>query len=140
MNRGIGNGTEDQTEETELQALLVFVAGSRRSRRCSAGCAVTGISIFAYFYHKYEGIVDERLKQPIFASTAQIYAAPREVRPDKKLSIHWIANELHEAGYTDEGAVAGLSTGNHYSEGAQQNYCAARPASPIMRRIAPQSM
>ena len=45
--------------------------------------AAVGASVFAYFYVKYEGIVDARLKQPIFANTAQIYAAPREVRPDK---------------------------------------------------------
>ncbi|MGD1107638.1 MAG: transglycosylase domain-containing protein, partial [Terracidiphilus sp.] len=84
-----------------------------------AAAAVTGVSIFAYFYHKYEGIVDERLKQPIFASTAQIYAAPREVRPGQKLSIHWIANELHDAGYSGDGA-AQLSQLGSYSEGVQQ--------------------
>jgi penicillin-binding protein 1B len=81
--------------------------------------AVTGVSIFAYFYVKYEGIVDERLKQPIFASTAQIYAAPREVRPGQKLSIHWIANELHEAGYSGDGAAQPSQLGS-YSEGVQQ--------------------
>jgi penicillin-binding protein 1B len=81
--------------------------------------AVTGVSIFAYFYHKYEGIVDERLKQPIFASTAQIYAAPREVRPGQKLSIRWIANELHQAGYSGDGAAQPSELGS-YSEGVQQ--------------------
>jgi hypothetical protein len=40
-------------------------------------------SVFGYFYFKYQGIVDERLKQPIFANTAKIFAAPREVRPGK---------------------------------------------------------
>ncbi len=80
---------------------------------------VTGISIFAYFYVKYEGIVDERLKQPIFASTAQIYAAPREVRPGQKLSVNWIANELHEAGYSGDGAPQASPMGT-YSEGVQQ--------------------
>jgi penicillin-binding protein 1B len=84
-----------------------------------AVCALTGISIFAYFYHKYEGIVDERLKQPMFASTAQIYAAPREVRPGQKLSIHWIANELHQAGYSGNGAAQPSELGS-YSEGVQQ--------------------
>jgi penicillin-binding protein 1B len=84
-----------------------------------AVCALTGISIFAYFYHKYEGIVDERLKQPMFASTAQIYAAPREVRPGQKLSIHWIANELHQAGYSGDGAAQPSELGS-YSEGVQQ--------------------
>ena len=31
--------------------------------------------------------MDERLKQPIFANTAKIYAAPREVRPGQKLTV-----------------------------------------------------
>ncbi len=92
-----------------LLVLLVIVAAA----------AVTGVSIFAYFYHKYEGIVDERLKQPIFASTAQIYAAPREVRPGQKLSIRWIANELHDAGYSGDGAAQPSQLGS-YSEGVQQ--------------------
>src|ERR1700678_3978442 len=81
--------------------------------------AIIGISIFGYFCHKYAVIVDERLKQPIFASTAQIYAAPREVRPGQKLSIRWIANELHQAGYSGDGAAQASQLGT-FSEGAQQ--------------------
>ncbi len=91
-----------------LALLVIFVVG-----------AVTAGSVFAYFYVKYEGIVDERLKQPIFANTAQIYAAPREVRPGQKLSIHWIANELHEASYSGDGAAQPSQLGT-YSEGVQQ--------------------
>ena len=81
--------------------------------------AATGASVFAYFYIKYEGIVDERLKQPIFANTAKIYAAPREVRPGQKLTVRWIANELREAGYTTDGAPQASQLGT-YSEGVQQ--------------------
>jgi penicillin-binding protein 1B len=66
-------------------ALMVFVMGT-------------------WYYFKYQRIVDERLKQPIFANTAKIFAAPREVRPGQKLSVHLIANELREAGYTLDGA------------------------------------
>ena len=91
-----------------------------------AAAAVTGVSIFGYFYHKYVGIVDERLKQPIFANTAQIYAAPREVRPGQKLSIRWIANELHDAGYTGDGATA-IPAGKLQRRRAA-NYGRARPA------------
>ncbi len=68
--------------------------------------AVIGITIFAvfsHFYNKYAHIVDERLKQPLFANTAKIYAAPREVRPGQKLSAHLIANELREANYSVDG-------------------------------------
>ena len=79
---------------------------------------VVGFSVFGYFYVKYEHIVDERLKQPIFVDTAKIYAAPREVRPGQKLGVHLIANELREAGYTPEGAPQPSPMGT-YSEGVQ---------------------
>jgi penicillin-binding protein 1B len=71
-----------------------------------------------WYYFKYQGVVDERLKQPIFANTAKIYAAPREVRPGQKLSVRLIANELREAGYSAGGA-AQLSPLGTYSEGVQ---------------------
>jgi penicillin-binding protein 1B len=80
--------------------------------------AVVGISILGYFYFTYQGVVDERLKQPIFENTAKIFAAPREVRPGQKLTVRILANELREAGYSIDGAspVSQLGT---YSEGAQ---------------------
>src|ERR1700677_3201504 len=79
---------------------------------------LTGFSVFGYFYFKYQGVVDERLKQPIFANTAKIFAAPREVRPAQKLSAALIANELREAGYTSDGASQPSPLGT-YSEDAQ---------------------
>ena len=71
-----------------------------------------------FFYVKYGHVVDERLKQPIFANTAKIYAAAREVRPGQKLSVQLIANELREAGYTVDGASHASPLGT-YSEGVQ---------------------
>ena len=58
---------------------------------CAARCAGDGCSLSrwcflpssAYYYFKYQGIVDARLKEPLFANTAKIYAAPREVRPGR---------------------------------------------------------
>ena len=84
---------------------------------CAFGTGVF-IVVFSYFNFKYEHVVDERLKQPIFANTAKIFAAPREVRPGQKLSVRLIANELHEAGYSTDGAsqISQLGT---YSAGAR---------------------
>jgi len=83
-----------------------------------AAIALLVFAVSGWFYFKYGRIVDERLKQPVFANTAKIYAAPREVRTGQKLSIHLIANELREAGYSADGAsqVSPLGT---YSESAQ---------------------
>jgi penicillin-binding protein 1B len=84
----------------------------------AAAVALVVLAVGAWYYFKYQRIVDDRLKQPLFASTAQIYAAPREVRPGQKLSVHLIASELRNAGYSPEGAsdVSQLGT---FSEGAQ---------------------
>ncbi len=82
-------------------------------------CALVGFCVFGYYYFAYRSIVDERLSQPIFAETAKIYAAPREVRPEQTLSIRLIANELRQAGYTGDGAAHPSPLGT-FSEGVQQ--------------------
>jgi penicillin-binding protein 1B len=79
---------------------------------------LTFLVVFGYFYIKYQHIVDDRLKQPIFANTAKIFAAPREVRPGQKLTIQLIANELREAGYSADGAAQTSLLGT-YAEGVQ---------------------
>jgi penicillin-binding protein 1B len=81
-----------------------------------AAAALVLLLVFGFLYFKYRRVVDDRLQQPLFASTARIYAAPREVRPGQKLSVGLIANELREAGYSPEGAgqISPLGT---YSEG-----------------------
>src|SRR5215469_13705205 len=68
-----------------------------------AAVCIVVLSVSGYFYFKYEGIVDERLKQPLFKNTAKIFAAPREVRPGQKLPVHLIAQELRQAGYSLQG-------------------------------------
>ncbi len=83
-----------------------------------AAVTLVALIVFGWFYFKYERIVDDRLKQPIFANTAKIYAAPREVRPGQKLTVRLIANELREAGYSTDGAsqISPLGT---FSQGVQ---------------------
>ncbi len=84
------------------------------------GVAVSALvfaGVFSFYYFKYEGIVNARLKEPLFAQTAKIYATPREVRAGQKLSIDLIANELREAGYTSDDAAKASPLGT-YSTGA----------------------
>lgn len=64
---------------------------------------IIGFAVFTHYYNKSARIVDERLKQPLFANTAKIFAAPREVRPGQKMTARLIATELREAGYTVDG-------------------------------------
>jgi penicillin-binding protein 1B len=83
-----------------------------------AAVALVVLVVFGWYYFKYQRIVDERLKQPMFANTAKIYAAPREVRPGQKLTVRLIANELREAGYSADGASDTSQLGT-FSEGVQ---------------------
>lgn len=69
--------------------------------------------VTAFYYFKYRGVVDARLRQPLFATTAKIYAAPREVRPGQKLQLPLIVSELRSAGYSTEGGGSQMGT---YSE------------------------
>jgi penicillin-binding protein 1B len=66
--------------------------------------AIVFFSIFGFYYSKYKHIVDKRLEKPLFVNTAKIYAAPREVRPGQKLTARAVAQELREAGYSEDGA------------------------------------
>jgi penicillin-binding protein 1B len=80
--------------------------------------ALVSFAVFSFYYIKYQHVVDDRLKQGFFVNTAKIFAAPREVRPGQKLSVHLIANELREAGYSPDGASQTSELGT-FIEGAQ---------------------
>jgi penicillin-binding protein 1B len=85
---------------------------------CVLLVGLIALIVFSHYYNKYAHIVDERLKQPLFANTAKIYATAREVRPGQKLSEHLIANELRAAGYTTDSASHQSPMGT-YSETGQ---------------------
>jgi penicillin-binding protein 1B len=80
--------------------------------------ALTFVGITGYYYIKYQHVVDDRMKRPIFADTAKIYAASRELRPGHKLTVKLIANELTQAGYSADGA-AQLSPMGTFKQGVQ---------------------
>ena len=67
------------------------------------------LGVFAYYYIKYERIVERRMQGPIFANAAKIYALPKLVHAGDKLTVHQIAAELRRAGYT-EGSASPMGT------------------------------
>lgn len=86
-------------------------AGSRRSRPLwkrlltfaavvTLACLLVGAGIFGYYYLEYQRVVDDRIAAgPLFASTSQIYAAPKEIRPGQHLTAAAVAADLRRAGY-----------------------------------------
>ncbi|MEK6396719.1 MAG: transglycosylase domain-containing protein, partial [Terriglobus sp.] len=83
-------GTHRPLWKRALMAVLILVLA----------CLLLGAMLFGYYYNHYQKVVDDRLNNgPLFSSTAQIYAAPREIRPGQSLSAASIAQDLHRAGY-----------------------------------------
>ena len=66
-----------------------------------AVCVAVGV--FAYYYIKFEKVVERRMRRPIFATAAKISALPKLVHSGAKLTVHEIAAQLRRAGYTEGG-------------------------------------
>src|SRR5271169_4383840 len=66
--------------------------------------------VFAYWYVKYDRIIEQRFRGPVFATSAKIYASPVVVRVGSKYSIPEIATELRRAGYSDKEGVSSLGS------------------------------
>jgi penicillin-binding protein 1B len=71
-----------------------------------SGFLVAGILFmagFAFFYVKYEGIVDRRMAGPLFNNSAKIYARPRTIDVGNSFTAQEIADYLRHAGYSEQG-------------------------------------
>ena len=60
------------------------------------------VGIFAYWYVKYDRIIQERFRGGVFTSSAKIFAAPHVVKVGSKMTVPGIAAELRHAGYTEK--------------------------------------
>jgi len=68
------------------------------------------VGFFSYWYVKYDRIIEQRFRGPVFASSAKIYAAPRVVRAGLPITTHEIASELRRAGYSENTSDAPLGS------------------------------
>ena len=55
-----------------------------------------------YFYIKYDRIIEQRFRTPVFSNSAKIYALPRTVHDGDKADAKEIAVALRRAGYADK--------------------------------------
>ena len=72
--------------------------------------AISFTCVFSYFYIKYDRIITNRFKTPVFANSAKIYALPRVVRNGERISPTEIAAELRRAGYSDKDGESKMGT------------------------------
>src|SRR5580704_13104420 len=69
---------------------------------CFLTLSLVVVGFFAYWYVKYDRIIEQRFRGPVFASSAKIFAAPQVVRVGTKLTVSQIAAELRHPGYTEK--------------------------------------
>lgn len=72
-------------------ALLAFVT-----------TAVLVVGFFSYFYVKYDRIIEQRFRGPVFTNSAKIYADPKVVRVGSPNTVQNLAAELRRAGYGEK--------------------------------------
>ena len=60
------------------------------------------LGVFAYFYIKYERIVDQRMRGQIFSTAAKIYANPAQLRVGDPFDAREVMGSLRRAGYEEE--------------------------------------
>jgi penicillin-binding protein 1B len=72
--------------------------------------ALLVVGVFAYWYVKYDRIIEQRFRGPVFASSAKIFAAPQVVRVGMKMTVSEIAAEVRHAGYAEQQSGSPLGT------------------------------
>ncbi len=72
--------------------------------------SVVIVAFFAYWYVKYDRIIEERFRGPAFATSARIYAAPMVVKVGMEATVPAIAAELRHAGYTEKEGESALGS------------------------------
>jgi penicillin-binding protein 1B len=64
--------------------------------------SVVIFGVFAFYYVKYERIVDRRMSGTIFNASARIYGRAEVVRAGDHINIEEVANRLRGAGYREQ--------------------------------------
>ena len=66
--------------------------------------------LFLYYYIKYDRIIEQRFKGPVFSSSARIYAIPRAVRIGENMNVREIASQLRHAGYVENSSTSPMGS------------------------------
>jgi penicillin-binding protein 1B len=82
--------------------------------------AVIGVGGFlCYFYIKYDRIIEQRFRFPVFSNSAKIFALPRTVHNGDQTDAKEIAAMLRRAGYSDKDDQSPLGTFHLVSDGIE---------------------
>ena len=81
--------------------------------------AIGVCGFFSYFYIKYDRIIQQRFRSPVFSNSAKIYALPRTLHDGDKLDAKEIAVFLRRAGYSDKDSQSPLGSFHLVSDGIE---------------------
>ena len=77
--------------------------------------SVLVIGFFSFWYVKYDRIIEQRFRDPVFTNSAKIYAGPRMVRVGSAFTVREIAADLRHAGYSEKDGESLL--GSYHARG-----------------------
>jgi penicillin-binding protein 1B len=72
--------------------------------------ATTAGGTFTYYYIKFDRVIEQKFKGPVFSNSAKIYAIPQAVRVGEKIDLKEIAVQLRRAGYSEKDGQSGMGS------------------------------
>jgi penicillin-binding protein 1B len=83
------------------QSPFFFRKGPRIALFCALGLFASAVLIFGYFYFKYAGMIDARLRTGPFADSVDIFTAPRVVGVGDAIASPDMIADLRRSGYNN---------------------------------------
>jgi len=81
--------------------------------------SVLVLAVFSFFYVKYDLLIEERFRGPVFSTSARIFARARTVRPGDHVTAHELASVLSRAGYSERESDSQIGSYKLLSSGIQ---------------------
>jgi len=81
--------------------------------------AVSLCGVFSYYYVKFDRVIEQRFKGPVFSNSARVYAIPVTIRVGQKVDPKELAVQLRRAGYTDRDGQSLMGSFRLYSDGIE---------------------
>lgn len=71
--------------------------------------------VFAFYYIRYQKLIDQKMAGPVFANSSKIYAIPRALYPGYTITRDQIIAELRKTGYTEESEKGESKLGTYHA-------------------------
>ncbi len=81
--------------------------------------ATAASGTFAYYYVKFDRMIEARFKGPVFNNSARIYAIPRAIRQGEPVEAKEIAAELRHAGYAERDGESSMGSYRLFAGGIE---------------------